>query len=540
VRASSKDSYSGLQEALQQAAKAPKKGLGARRGIRRFFRKTYAETVSYGHVLFTFHRVIAFHVVLAHFLIAGAFGGWRFASTCSVSQGTIMMWHTLWGAAYVQEQKSGRHATRRRRVLVFSATLLLHCICPFHFVLAIATGWRASEEFSSGEWVKQQSSESDLLLFDIVSLMYMLFSCWDLLRLSRPLSERAFGQPFLGAARQLRSPAMSCLVYSSFWLQTLAIKIVFDYFVMIKPLVEPTRALWKLDLYCWGLNVGGFDCQLDMVNLFDQEDNVNPPDNYANLGAGSGYVHVIRWLRMRFFSILLICLRWFTPCIIMLIDTLLAYTITSGIYGGIFGSWLKVGEIVTWSDVVRRMEDCVRLVNSKLLPEVEYLAEQDKMHSALHAFQKVFENVRQLGGDGAEFNDIVLQTAGIDGAEQTEAFADSELSGDGLPVMTNQKICSNDVAGCTDGRDSISRCSGMLPPKTRPPRRRPRNQHAGTLLALQQDADCCTDEIRRSSSTGAPKVLPAQLAPRSNRAASALSALQQPASPPPIAAALCM
>ena len=72
---------------------------------------------------------------------------------------------------------------------------------------------------------------------------------WSLLRVTAPLSEVVLGEPFLGASTQLRTSTRSFAVYALFWLQTLSIKIVFDYVMLIEPLVGPTRALWGLDLY---------------------------------------------------------------------------------------------------------------------------------------------------------------------------------------------------------------------------------------------------------------------------------------------------
>jgi hypothetical protein len=72
---------------------------------------------------------------------------------------------------------------------------------------------------------------------------------WSLLRITAPLSEVVLGEPFLGASSQLRTSTQSFAVYALFWLQTLSIKIVFDYVMLIEPLVGPTRALWGLDLY---------------------------------------------------------------------------------------------------------------------------------------------------------------------------------------------------------------------------------------------------------------------------------------------------
>ena len=79
---------------------------------------------------------------------------------------------------------------------------------------------------------------------------------------------------------------------------------------------------------------------------------------------------------MRFFNFTLIGMRtWATPLIIMVADTILAYTLVSSIASGVLASWYRVAEIVEWSDMVRRIEERVRLLNTRVLADRRKLDE---------------------------------------------------------------------------------------------------------------------------------------------------------------------
>lgn len=147
--------------------------------------------------------------------------------------------------------------------------------------------------------------------------------------------------------------------YALFWGVSLGIKILFDYMFIVKPLVEPTRKLWEVDMYCWHYDQLYSNCRLDVVDFVNSDNNILlttfAPKNLFDDGTGSyGYVHVVRWLRMRFFNVMLIALRWATPIVIMLADTILAYTLVGAIGSGFLGLYYRIAEIVEWSDMVRR------------------------------------------------------------------------------------------------------------------------------------------------------------------------------------------
>ena len=172
-------------------------------------------------------------------------------------------------------------------------------------------------------------------------------------------------------------------MYSAFWTLTLAMKLYFDYFMLIVPIVEPTRKLLALDLYCWRYNNLYGDCNLDTVDLFNVTNNHGVPDDHTRFNASGSYVHIVRWLRMNFYSIALIGLRWFTPLCIMIADTILIYTLVAAVWSGLVGYYYKIAEVVEWCDMVRRVEDSVRLLNTRLLADPNRISQQELMQDSI-------------------------------------------------------------------------------------------------------------------------------------------------------------
>ena len=164
------------------------------------------------------------------------------------------------------------------------------------------------------------------------------------------------------------------------------------------PLVEPTRKLWQVDLYCWHYDRLHGSCELDAVNLADLSANRAMPADHTAWRPSEpdafNYVHAVRWLRMRFFNLALIGMRWGTPLIIMIADTVLAYTVVSSISSGLLAQWYRVAEVVEWSDMVRRIEDSVRLLNTRVLADRRKLDEADRLHA-----ERGFVSAKPNGAD---------------------------------------------------------------------------------------------------------------------------------------------
>jgi hypothetical protein len=338
------------------------------------FVKTYTEKVSFLHVLFTFYRVILLHAVLIHVLLALAFtrggnGVWRqpwAVSTCSITYALTMIFRQIWGATNTRERRSHRHIARRcaTAALLFWLELLCHSSQPVLLVLEIMAPPISALELDLVvfRWTPT--------LYEAAAYLYLLLGLLTLLRLTPSISELLLGEPFLGARSQLRSDWASLLIYALFWALVLFIKVLFDYSMLIQPIVEPTRKLLQLDLYCWQYNHLYGDCRLDVVDAFVPANNDGPPVGHAYFSANRTYVHTIRWLRMRYFNVVLVALRWMTPLLIMVADTILVYTVVAALWSGLLGNWYRIAEVVEWSDMVRRIEDSVRLLNTRLLADL--------------------------------------------------------------------------------------------------------------------------------------------------------------------------
>ena len=350
------------QEAISRRAKAGAPRHDARHAS--LFQKTYTERVSFAHVLFSFHRVVVFHLGLIHILSALAFFGLDLGALCTLSltHATLALFHLVWGNLLGSREKHSyahEHPTLER--LLLWSEVAAHLTMPILYL-----GQLAAPELRS------YSRLPNLGLFELAAILYLLGSLPPLLRLTPSISELVLGEPFLGSRRQLRVPWSSYLAYVLFWVGTLGLKIGFDYVFIIKPLVEPTLKLWEVDLYCWHYTQLYSDCKLDVVDFVHGDKNVfhsNAP--LRGFDDAADFVHKYRWLRMRFFNVVLIGLRWATPLIIMLADTILAYTLVGAIGSGLLGTWYRIGEMVEWVDVVRRVEDSVRLLNTKMLADIE-------------------------------------------------------------------------------------------------------------------------------------------------------------------------
>ena len=372
-----RDSYDALRDQLAKQATWAETNRLPSDGTRLFV-KTYTENVSFGHVLFTFHRVAVLHVVAVHVMVAMAFSGgwdWKAVSTSACSNAAIMLFRQLWGATHTKERSSMRNAHRRRLLvsILFWVQLLCHIAMPGLLLAQTIVPALASPPLSALKILGLNT----LSPYELLAPVYLLFNLPAFLRLTPSFTELLLGEPLLGSGRQLMPPWRTVVVYVAFWMVTLGFKLLFNYYMLIVPLVEPTTKLWEVDLYCWHYNKLYSSCELDVVDLFVSDNNMALPIDHRSFGGASGYVHVVRWLRMRWYNLALITLRWLTPCVIMTADTILMYTMTSAVASGVLAQWYRIAEVTEWSDMVRRVEDSVRLLNTRMLASHRLLDEEE-------------------------------------------------------------------------------------------------------------------------------------------------------------------
>ena len=65
---------------------------------------------------------------------------------------------------------------------------------------------------------------------------------------------------YLGTKEDVSTDRSYSFRYRLFWIVVLAAKFLFDFVFILSPLEKPTRAILQLDLYCWGYDFAGEDC----------------------------------------------------------------------------------------------------------------------------------------------------------------------------------------------------------------------------------------------------------------------------------------
>ena len=113
-------------------------------------------------------------------------------------------------------------------------------------------------------------------MWELVSAAYVLLSGLFLLRLGTPALlgfARWRWLPYLGSGRDVACRFVTTACYSGFWLVVIGVKWAFEYYFVIEPMVQPSRALWYFaahsahtdqgpaDFFCWDYNwIPGRSC----------------------------------------------------------------------------------------------------------------------------------------------------------------------------------------------------------------------------------------------------------------------------------------
>ena len=113
-------------------------------------------------------------------------------------------------------------------------------------------------------------------VWELVSAAYVLLSGLFLLRLGTPALlgfARWRWLPYLGSGRDVACRFVTTACYSGFWLVVIGVKWGFEYYFVIEPMVQPSRALWYFaahsahtdegpaDFFCWDYNwIPGRSC----------------------------------------------------------------------------------------------------------------------------------------------------------------------------------------------------------------------------------------------------------------------------------------
>ena len=120
---------------------------------------------------------------------------------------------------------------------------------------------------------------------------------------------------YLGRKEDVSVDRSDSFRYRLFWVVVLTAKFSFDFFFILKPLETPTRAILQLDLYCWGYDFAGEDC--------DKYD-------YSDL-LPEFMIHIVRVFRRHTYKYLVVLQRWLPSILLYYADTFFWYLVGLGI-----------------------------------------------------------------------------------------------------------------------------------------------------------------------------------------------------------------
>uniref|UniRef100_A0A6N2KJI9 1,3-beta-glucan synthase n=2 Tax=Salix viminalis TaxID=40686 RepID=A0A6N2KJI9_SALVM len=138
-----------------------------------------------------------------------------------------------------------------------------------------------------------------------------------------------WSQPRLYVGRGMHESSVSLFKYTMFWILLLLSKLAFSFFVEIKPLVGPTKAIMKVHInnYQWH-------------EFFPRAKN--------NIGV--------------------VIALWAPVLLVYFMDTQIWYAIYSTIFGGIYGAFRRLGEIRTLGMLRSRFDSLPAAFNACLIP----------------------------------------------------------------------------------------------------------------------------------------------------------------------------
>ncbi|KAJ4711705.1 Callose synthase [Melia azedarach] len=138
-----------------------------------------------------------------------------------------------------------------------------------------------------------------------------------------------WSQPRLYVGRGMHESSISLIKYTTFWILLIASKLAFSYFIEIKPLVGPTKAVMQVHIRTFQWH-----------EFFPQAKN--------NIGV--------------------VIALWAPIVLVYFMDIQIWYAIFSTIFGGIYGAFRRLGEIRTLGMLRSRFQSLPGAFNGRLIP----------------------------------------------------------------------------------------------------------------------------------------------------------------------------
>ncbi|KAJ6704704.1 LYST-INTERACTING PROTEIN LIP5 DOPAMINE RESPONSIVE PROTEIN DRG-1 [Salix purpurea] len=195
-----------------------------------------------------------------------------------------------------------------------------------------------------GWFGNSSSSSSSSSLFILAVVIYlapnMLAALLFLFPFIRRFLERSnyrivmfmmwWSQPRLYVGRGMHESTISLFKYTMFWVLLIVTKLAFSYYIEIKPLVDPTKAIMDVHITAFKWH-----------EFFPQAKN--------NIGV--------------------VVALWAPIILVYFMDAQIWYAIFSTLFGGIYGAFRRLGEIRTLGMLRSRFDSLPGAFNARLIPE---------------------------------------------------------------------------------------------------------------------------------------------------------------------------
>ncbi|XP_048140588.1 callose synthase 3 [Rhodamnia argentea] len=163
-----------------------------------------------------------------------------------------------------------------------------------------------------------------------------------------------WSQPRLYVGRGMHESTFSLFKYTLFWVLLIVTKLAFSYYIEIKPLVAPTKAIMSARV-----------THFQWHEFFPRAKN--------NIGV--------------------VIAVWAPVILVYFMDTQIWYAIFSTLFGGIYGAFRRLGEIRTLGMLRSRFEDLPKVFNACLIPQEKAALKKKGFKATLSkSFDKIPSN----------------------------------------------------------------------------------------------------------------------------------------------------
>nr|QKN22528.1 callose synthase 1 [Urtica dioica subsp. dioica] len=360
----------------------------ANNGDRWIGKTNFVEIRSFSHIFRSFDRMWIFYILCLQAMIIIAWNGdgnlngvfepdvfnkvlsiFITAAVLKLGQAIldiILSWRARKSmSGYVQLRYVLKAITAAAWVIILPVTYSLGLENPSGFAQTMKS-W-----FSNG-----QGSSSVFIVAVVVylspNMLSILFFLFPLIRRSIERSDKKvltfimwWSQPRLYVGRGMHESLFSLFLYTMFWILLLVSKLAFSFYVEIRPLANPTKAIMSI-------HIQGYEWH----EFF--------PNAKHNIGV--------------------VVTLWAPIILVYFMDTQIWYAIFSTIFGGIYGAFRRLGEIRTLVMLRSRFQSIPGAFNACLIPKPTN--DQAKKRGLKEKFFRKYDEVLSKKDEAAKFSQL--------------------------------------------------------------------------------------------------------------------------------------